>query len=285
MITKLFLFFELFKFEHTIFALPFAYLGAILAKHDCPEPYAWLWITLAMVGARTSGMGLNRLIDRHLDAQNPRTQDRALPKGLIKPAPVRLLVGFSFMLLLFSAYQLNLLCLFLSPIAILMLVSYSYLKRLTWLSHFSLGAILGCAPVGGWLAIRPEISVLPIVLGLSVLCWTAGFDIIYATQDLEFDKKTGIFSIPAAFGLKKALLISNCLHLLTVIGLGYVGWLANSGLYYWIGFGIVAGLLIYEHAIISPDDLSRVNQAFFTINGLISIILFLAVLVDLIILK
>jgi 4-hydroxybenzoate polyprenyltransferase len=274
------LFLELVKFEHTIFAIPFAYLGAILAKGGVPHIYYWFWITLAMVGARTSGMALNRLIDRRIDAQNPRTQNRALPQGLIKIAQVRVLVVLFFFLLLLSAYQLNLLCLLLSPIAVLMLVGYSYLKRFTWACHLVLGAILGCAPIGGWIAIRPEISLLPLILGLSVMCWTAGFDIIYATQDMGFDKQVGLFSIPTAFGLKKALFISAVLHLLTVIGLGYVGFLAESGVYYWIGFGLTTGLLIYEHSIISPTDFSRVNQAFFTINGLVSIILFFAALVD-----
>lgn len=274
------IFFELVKFEHTIFALPFAYLGAVLAEMKVPDFYYLVWITLAMVGARTSCMALNRLIDRKIDADNPRTQDRALPKGLIKPIHVKILVGISLLLLFFSAYKLNPLCLVLSPVAVLMLVGYSYLKRVTYGCHLVLGAILGCAPVGGWIAINPRICFVPIILGISVLFWASGFDIIYGTLDIEFDKRTNIHSIPARFGLKKALFISRLMHILTIVGLGYTGLLINLGMYYWIGFGLTILLLIYEHSIISPNNLSRVNQAFFTINGTISIVLFFATLID-----
>ncbi|MFH1097550.1 MAG: UbiA-like polyprenyltransferase [Candidatus Desantisbacteria bacterium] len=273
-LNKLMSFVELVKFEHTIFALPFAYLGAILACEGIPSLYYWIWITLAMVGARTAGMALNRLIDRYIDAKNPRTQNRALPKGLIPLWQAWLLVCGSFILLLFSAYKLNLLCLILSPFAVALLVIYSWLKRWTWLSHLGLGLVLACAPIGGWMAIQERLDIVPLLLGLGVLFWVAGFDIIYGTQDVDFDRQAGLYSIPQSFGITNALLISRFFHIFTVVALLMIGVLDNLGLYYWFGVITTTILLIYEHRLVSPTDLSRVNQAFFTINGWISVGLF-----------
>lgn len=273
-LNRLLQFVELVKFEHTIFALPFAYLGAILAYEMIPSFYYWIWITLAMVGARTAGMALNRLIDRCIDANNPRTQDRALPKGLIPIWQVWLLSIASFVLLLFSAYKLNPLCLILSPLAVVLLVGYSWLKRFTWLSHLGIGAVLSCAPIGGWLAIYGKFDIIPMLLGIGVLFWAAGFDLIYATQDVDFDRQNKIYSIPQSFGIENALIVSRFFHVITIITLIIIGGMTSLGLYYWFGVLITAILLIYEHSLVSPTDLSRVNQAFFTINGWVSIGLF-----------
>ncbi len=279
-LTRLLQFVELVKFEHTIFALPFAYLGAILACEMIPSFYYWLWITLAMVGARTAGMALNRLIDRHIDANNPRTQNRALPKGLIPLWQVWLLSIVSFVLLLFSAYKLNPLCFVLSPLAVAMLIGYSWLKRWTWLSHLGLGAVLACAPIGGWLAICGRFDIIPMILGLGVLFWAAGFDLIYATQDVDFDRQNRLYSIPQFFGIKNALFVSRYFHVVTIIILIIIGNMVPLGLYYWLGVMFTTILLIYEHMLVSSTDLSRVNQAFFVVNGWISIGLFGFTIVD-----
>jgi 4-hydroxybenzoate polyprenyltransferase len=279
---KLLQFVELVKFEHTIFALPFAYLGAILACEMVPSFYYWVWITLAMVGARTAGMALNRLIDRRIDANNPRTQMRALPKQLIPLWQVWLLSITSFVLLLFSAYKLNSLCLILSPLAVVLLVGYSWLKRWTWLSHLGLGAVLACAPIGGWLAIMGRFDITPIILGLGVLFWAAGFDLIYATQDVDFDRQNKLYSIPQSFGIKNALFVSRFFHILTVVALIMIGGMTSLGLCYWIGVITTTILLAYEHSLVSPTDLSRVNQAFFIINGWISLGLFGFTIVDIV---
>ncbi|MFH0774803.1 MAG: UbiA-like polyprenyltransferase [bacterium] len=270
------LFLELVKFEHTIFALPFVYLGGVLAYQGIFPLHYWVFLTLAMAGARTTGMTLNRLIDRKIDAKNPRTANRALPKELISIWQVWLLVFASLALLLFSAYKLNSLCLILSPVVVIMLVSYSYLKRFTCLTHLGIGLVLACAPIGGWIAIKGSITVLPIVLGTGVCFWTAGFDIIYATQDLGFDQKEGIYSIPASFGLKNALAISRIFHLITIISFILTGISGKMGLFYWAGILATSLLLIYEHSLISETDLSRVNTAFFSVNSLVSIILFIS---------
>jgi len=274
-LNKIRLFIELVKFEHTIFALPFAYLGALLAFRGIFPLSYWLWITLAMVGARTAGMALNRLIDCKIDAKNLRTANRALPQGLIPLWQVWLLVFGGFFLLFFSAYHLNFLALVLSPLAIVLLVSYSYFKRFTWATHFGIGVILACAPMGGWIAIRGDITFLPVILSLGVLCWAAGFDIIYAMQDLKFDQEENLYSIPRSFGLKKALTISKTLHLLTITCLFNLGILAHLTIYYWVGLVMATILLVYEHRLISPFDLSKVNQAFFAANGLFSLTVFI----------
>ncbi|MDI6782855.1 MAG: UbiA-like polyprenyltransferase [bacterium] len=274
MIAKIRLFFELVKFEHTIFAIPFAYLGMVLAAKGIPGFYFWFWVTLAMVGARTAAMAFNRLIDERIDAKNPRTANRPLPQKRIQRWQVILLAIISIGLLLISAGMLNPLCLWLSPIAIILLVTYSYTKRFTWLSHYALGLVEAAAPIGGWLAITGRFEFVPFLIGAAVIFWLAGFDIIYAIRDIEFDKKEGLYSIPVKFGLANGLVISAILHLFTIAFLIYTGIYLHLGLWYWIGILLTTGLLIYEHSIITPKDLSRLNQAFFTMNGWVSVVLF-----------
>jgi 4-hydroxybenzoate polyprenyltransferase len=273
---------ELVKFEHTIFALPFAYLGAILADKNVPSFRFWFWITLAMVGARTAGMSLNRFIDRFQDAKNPRTANRALPKGIIRVSHVWFLAIGSILLLLLSSYKLNLLCLMLSPVAIGLLFLYSYMKRWTAFTHLGLGLVLACAPVGGWIAVKGHFNLAPLILAGAVLFWVAGFDIIYACQDIDYDRKEGLRSIPAALGIGRALWVSRAFHLLTFSLLLIPGFLLGLGKFYWFGLFLVAGLLIYEHSIVSGKDLSRVNESFFVVNGCISMILFLTSLLEVI---
>lgn len=274
MLPKIKLFFELVKFEHTIFAIPFAYLGMIMAARGVPSFHFWFWVTIAMVGARTAAMAFNRLIDGQLDAINPRTANRPLPQRKINRGQVFVLAFFSLALLLISAGMLNPLCLWLSPVAVILLVTYSYTKRFTWLSHFALGLVEAAAPIGGWLAISGRIEFAPFLIGVAVIFWLAGFDIIYAIQDIEFDKQVGLYSIPVKFGLAQGLVISTILHLFTIAFLIYAGFYLHLGLWYWVGILLTTGLLVYEHSIITPKDLSRLNQAFFTMNGWVSVVLF-----------
>lgn len=272
--------FEFVKFEHTIFALPFAYGGAVLAQKGIPPLSKWLWLTLAMVGARTAGMALNRIVDRGIDAQNPRTQNRPLQTGLLHLSQARGLVVLSIGLLLMAAWQLNPLCLLLSPVALLLLSTYSYMKRFSWLTHFVLGLVLACAPIGGWIAITGRLAMLPILLGGAVLFWVAGFDVIYTCQDVAFDQRAGIHSLPVRVGIGRALLFSTLFHLVSLLLLLTVGVLEHLGPFFWAGWMAVAAILSVEHRLISPGDLSRVNQAFFVMNGWVSVLFFAAVFMD-----
>lgn len=281
---KLKVFFEMIKFEHTIFAMPFAYLGAFLAARGIPTAEKLFWITLAMIGARTAAMSLNRLIDRHIDARNPRTAQRALPAGQLKVYEVYVYTLLSFLLLGISAYKLNLLALFLMPIAVFFLVLYSYTKRFTWACHLVLGISLGLAPPGAWIGVTGHWALAPVLLGLGVMTWVAGFDVVYACQDVEFDRKEGLYSIPAVFGIKRSLEISSFLHILApglFIAVGVV--MSLSWLYY-IGVGIAIFLLFRQHYLVSADDLSKVGIAFFDLNGYLSILLFVFSVLDLLLL-
>ncbi|MCL4515787.1 MAG: putative 4-hydroxybenzoate polyprenyltransferase [Firmicutes bacterium] len=269
--SKLRIFLEMIKFEHTIFALPFAYAGALLASRGRVGLWQIAWITLAMVGARTAAMAFNRLADAELDAKNPRTMGRALPRRLLGKKEVWVYFFLAVALLLFSAAQLNRLALFLSPVALFFLIFYSYTKRFTWTSHLFLGWALGLAPIGAWLAVTGRIDWQPVVLGLAVTFWVAGFDVIYALQDVAFDQAEGLQSIPARFGVKHALLASLAFHILTLALFAVAGAALRLGVAYWIGLLLTAALLIYEHAIIKPDDLGRINTAFFTVNGVLSV--------------
>lgn len=279
---KLKIFLEMIKFEHTIFALPFAYLGAFLAAGGVPAAADMLWITLAMVGARTAAMALNRLIDRHIDAQNPRTAGRALPKGLLAIGEVYLYMALSFFLLAFSAYQLNSLALKLMPIAVLILVFYSYTKRFTWACHLFLGLALGLAPVGAWIGVTGQWALAPVLLGLGVMSWVAGFDIVYACQDAEFDRKKGLHSIPADFGVKRGLEISILLHVMAPLLFIATGLAMEMGWIYYIGVGVAIILLFRQHRIVSASDLSKVGVAFFNLNGYLSVLLFFFAVLDLV---
>jgi len=281
---KLKVFFEMIKFEHTIFALPFAYLGAFLAANGVPPAMKLLWITLAMVGARTAAMSLNRLIDRHIDSRNPRTAQRALPAGQLRVNEVYLYTVLSFLLLGFSAYKLNLLALWLMPIAVFFLVLYSYTKRFTWACHLVLGISLGLAPAGAWIGITGHWALSPVLLGLGVMTWVAGFDVVYACQDVEFDRKEGLHSIPAVFGLQRGLEISAFLHTLAPVFFIAVGVVMSMSWIYYVGVGIAIILLFRQHRLVSADDFSKIGVAFFDLNGYLSILLFVFSILDLILL-
>lgn len=282
---KLKVFFEMIKFEHTIFALPFAYLGAFLAAGGVPSAMKLLWITLAMVGARTAAMSLNRLIDRHIDARNPRTAQRALPAGQLKVNEVYLYTVLSFLLLGISAYKLNLLALLLMPIAVFFLVLYSYTKRFTWACHLVLGISLGLAPAGAWIGITGHWALAPVLLGLGVMTWVAGFDVVYACQDVEFDRKEGLNSIPAIFGVQRGLEISAFLHIIAPLLFIAVGVVMSMSWLYYVGVAIAIILLFRQHRLVSADDLSKIGVAFFDLNGYLSILLFIFSVLDLIILS
>ncbi len=276
---------EAIKFEHTIFALPFAYLGMILAARGA---YGWpgwdklLWVTLAMVGARSVAMSLNRLIDAGQDAMNPRTANRALPRRLLRPAEMLLFAVASAALLAISAYQLNPLCFKLLPLAAVFLVGYSYTKRFTWLCHLVLGLTDGIAPIGGWVAVNPTISaanlVPPLFLGLAVALWVGGFDLIYACQDIAFDRAHGLKSIPARFGPPVALQLSEMAHGASIGLLAAVGMLLALPWPFWIGVAAAAWLLMWEHRLVRPDDFSKLDLAFFNINGYLAVSVFVCTL-------
>jgi 4-hydroxybenzoate polyprenyltransferase len=272
---------EMVKIEHTIFALPFAFLGAFLAARGVPGPAQIGWILLAMVGARSAAMAFNRLVDLPFDARNPRTANRALPRKLLSRSFVVAFVMVSSLALVFAAFMLNRLAFMLSPAALAIVFLYSYTKRFTWLTHVFLGISLACAPVGAWIAVRGDIRSTPLLLGLAVILWVAGFDIIYSCQDLEFDRREPLHSIPKRFGLAGALWISALLHLVMVVVLGLLFWREGLGAISLAGLGLVAVLLAYEHSLVRPSDLSRVNAAFFTVNGWISVLLFVATGLDL----
>jgi len=272
---------EMIKFEHTLFALPFAFLGMVLAAGGWPAWWTVLWIVAAMVGARSAAMGFNRLVDRRIDAANPRTAGRALPAGLVSPRWVALFVAASAALLVFASWELNPLAFSLSPLALAILFLYSYTKRFTWASHLVLGLSLAGAPLGAWIAVRGDVRATPLLLAACVLLWVAGFDVLYALQDLEFDRRSGLFSIPARFGVVGALWISAVLHglmlgLLALLPRLYPG----LGAGFWIGWAGCVALIGWQHWVVRPGDLSRLNAAFFTANGLLSVWLFLATALD-----
>lgn len=272
---------EMIKIEHTVFALPFALSGLVLASSQPPTFLTVLFTIIAFVGARSAAMTLNRLIDMRIDAKNPRTADRALAAGRIKKSTALLFTIASFGLMLAAASQLPSLCLKLSPIAVIWLSFYSYTKRFTYLCHIVLGIALGGAALGGWIAAGGSLSQwAPWLLALAVSTWVAGFDIIYASQDVAFDQKEKLFSMPARFGIGNALTISKVLHMITSASLMALGLVLHLTLFFWIGFVVVLAMLFYEHSLVSKDDLSRVNAAFFTVNGVVSILAFVAILSD-----
>jgi len=278
-------FLDLIKFEHTIFALPFAYLGMLLAAGGLPTFYQFFWITVAMASARTLGMSFNRLADRHIDARNPRTANRPIQTGKISVPTVVIGSIVSVLVLTIAAWQLNELTLKLLPGAVVCLLGYAYTKRFTWLSHFMLGFTDGLAPLGAWAAVRGSLFTsadLPAWLLLfTVTLWIAGFDLIYACQDTEFDRAEKLHSLPARWGNAVALRVARLCHAITVGLLSAIGLVINLGPVYFSGVVIVAVLLIYEHSLVRPNDLSKVNVAFFNVNGYISITIFVATLLAL----
>jgi 4-hydroxybenzoate polyprenyltransferase len=265
---------EMIKIEHTLFALPFALLGAILAAGGLPNGRTLFWILVAMVGARSAAMAFNRLVDREFDSQNPRTRDRALPAGRVSPSYVRAFVIVAAAVFLLAAAMLNRLTLLLAPVALASILGYSYTKRFTEYSHLVLGWCLAIAPTGAWIAVRGALDdPLPLVMSLAVMTWVAGFDIIYACQDVEFDRKMGLHSFPARWGIRRALWIARGLHAITFLSLVGVFRLAHLRELGGVGLALTLLLLIRQHRLVRPDDLSRVNEAFFTTNASVSLLL------------
>jgi 4-hydroxybenzoate polyprenyltransferase len=279
---KIKIYLEMVKFQHSIFALPFAYLGAFLAEMKVPDFKTLFWITLAMVGARSFAMALNRIIDVEIDRRNPRTAERALPKGLLSISNAIVFSLFSLGLFLLAVYNLAPICRYLWPFVVIPFVIYQYTKRFTWLTHFVLGFCLGLAPIGAWIAVTNSISVEPFLIGAAVVFWVSGFDIFYAIQDIDFDRNQGLFSIPARFGIRKSLILTKVLHTASITLLIWLGIRLDLGLFYFAGIVFTALLLAYENSIIKPDDLSRLNLAFFNLNGLVSIIMFCFVVFEVI---
>ncbi len=286
MFQQITVFLRLIRFSHTVFALPFAIIGALLAAGGLPSASVCLWILVAMVAARTAGMGFNRFVDAEIDAENPRTQGREIPSGQIgKPAVAAFTLG-SAALFVFAAARLNPVALVLSPVVLVVLCGYSYTKRFTPASHFVLGLALGLAPVGAWVAILGTESLpgiaIPITLGTAVLLWVAGFDILYACLDIDFDRKRGLHSVPRHLGVKRSLRLAAALHAGMVLLLVAVAFLAGAAPAFLLGIAAVAGLLIHEHRLVRPDDLSKMNQAFFTVNSIVGLLLLAAVVIDLV---
>lgn len=273
-------FLEMIKFEHSIFALPFAYLGLILAEGGWPSLSLFGWVSLAMLSFRTMAMGLNRLIDAALDAQNPRTEKRALPAAKLTPAFVWLVSGIALAVFEIAAYRLGPLCLRLSPIPVLLAWLYPWTKRFTWLSHFVLGMILGIAPYGAWLGSRGEFSWVPAGLMLGVVAWVAGFDMIYALQDVAFDRQHGLQSFPVRFGVGATLRATRILHAVTLVSWFLAGRGAGLGSVYGVGMGLVSFFLIREHWLIRNFGLRKVEEAFFTMNAAVSMAVLFAAVAD-----
>ena len=271
---------ELIKVGHTVFALPFALSGLVLACAHLPSLALFFWTTLAFAGARAAAMSLNRVIDAEIDRKNERTSSRAIPQGTISKRNAVVFAILSFLIMILAATKLPSICLKLLPVAVIWLTLYSFTKRFTWLCHFALGIALGGAALAGWLAAGGELSGEPVwVLVLAVGTWVSGFDIIYACLDYQFDRQEKIFSLPVAFGIKKALTISSALHVVTVLALFYLGYCLKLGLAYNAGITMAAIALIWEHTLVHPHDLSKANTAF-NMNGLVSILVFSAIVID-----
>ena len=270
------------KFEHSIFALPFALSGTILASQTgFPEIQTIFWIVLAMVSARSLAMSLNRIIDKDIDLKNPRTKDRELPSGKMSYMQGILFSVLSLFVLIISSLQLPKLCLYLLPVAVIWFYIYPYTKRFTAFSHLWLGIALGASVIAGWIAVTGTInSFIPILLGFAVTFWVAGFDIIYACQDYNFDKENKLFSIPAKYGIKNSLIVSRSFHILTIVFLVFLGLIISPSYIYWLSVIFVGGMLLYEQSLVKHNDLSKVNIAFFTINGWVSIGFFVFILLE-----
>jgi 4-hydroxybenzoate polyprenyltransferase len=271
---KLRTYFEMVKFEHTVFALPFAYLGAFWAADGYPSAAQFCWITFAMIGARTFSMALNRIIDREIDARNPRTKDRALPMNLLTVAEVGGLTLVSLFVFLLSVYNLAPITHLLWPLILLPLTLYSYGKRFTDFANFGLGLCLALAPLSAWIAINNSISTVALLITFGVFFWASGFDIVYACQDIDVDRQEGLHSIPAKYGVEFSLNLTKILHILSIASFFAAGLLSSINPLFYFGVLLGALILFYENSIISPQDLSRVNQAFFTVNSFYSVVIF-----------
>lgn len=276
---------KLVMFSHTIFSLSFALIAMLLSANGLPSIRIIFWIGIAFIGARTGANAINRVIDGNIDAKNPRTSNRHIPKGEVKKSEVIILTVVSFGLLTLASFMLNPLCVKLLPVAIILLVLYSYTKRFTWACHIILGITCAGAPVGAWIAVTGTISWTSLVLGAANALWVAGFDIIYGSQDVDFDRKEGLYSIPAVFGIANALKISSLFHLITVILLTYLYFWAHMGWVYLIGIIIVAVLLYKEHKMVSPTDLINVKIASYNINQVVSIVFLIFSITDILLLR
>jgi len=271
---------EMVKFEHTIFGLPFVLLGAVLAADGIPDLSVLFWMIMAVVGARNFAMVLNRFADRKIDFKNPRTEGRSIFLPLLNSFYVWPVMLFFSFLFFFSSWMLNNLSFYLSFLVFFVIVIYSYSKRFTSFTHLFLGFVLGSAPAGAWIAVRGELELAPFFLFLAVLLWVAGFDLIYSCVDEEFDKKEGLFSIPVFVGTKKSLLISILMHILSVVFFIITGTILGMEILYWIGLGVASFLLVWEHYIVKPDDLTKVNISFFNLNALVSVFISLGGILD-----
>ena len=274
---------EMIKWEHSIFALPFALTGAMLAAHGLPTRHQLLWIVICMVSARAAAMAFNRLVDERIDAANPRTASRALPAGLLSRNFVTLFIVVSCIVFVLGAWQLNRLALWLSPAALLIVLGYSYTKRFTSFSHLVLGLALGIAPSAAWIAVAGALDPRIIILTIAVMLWVGGFDVLYACQDVEFDRLHGLFSIPRTFGVPRALFIARILHVQAWILLALIVVVFSLGKIAIVGIGVVGMLLAYEHSLVNAKDLSKLNAAFFTMNGVIAVVFFGFVAADLLV--
>lgn len=276
-------YFKMIKFEHSVFALPFALMSMVLAANGLPDSNTILWIVIAMVSARTAAMGINRYVDKDIDAANPRTKNRDLPRGNIS-ANKTLAYTITFIAIyFFSAYMLNKLTLILSPIPIILFVFYSYSKRYTAFCHLLLGLSLGLAPIGAWIAVTGTVSIIPIIISLAVIFWVAGFDMLYAIQDMDFDRENNLFSIPALIGVRVTLILSKVSHIITLIFLISLFFNSSLGYIYISGLIIISAFMAYEHSLLSKEDLSKLDIAFFNINAYISVTLGLFTIADILV--
>lgn len=273
---------EMIKFQHTVFALPFALLAAFVVAGGIPPAIKLAWILVAMVGARSAAMAFNRLVDAPIDAANPRTATRALPAGLVSRGFVAAFTLVSIAVFVFACWKLNQLALILAGPTLVVLLGYSFTKRFTSMSHLVLGLALGIAPIGAAVAIEGVFNLKVLPLTASVMLWTAGFDILYSMQDLEFDRSTGLYSIPSRLGAKRAFILARSFHLLALCGFVAFGWLFGLGAVYWLGIAAAVGLLLWQHSIVSPTDISRIDAAFFTANGILAAVVFLCGAIDVI---
>lgn len=275
-VEKISILLEMIKFKLTVFAMPFAFTGAFLAARGIPEWSVFLWIICAMVGARTSAMGFNRIVDRQFDGVNPRTVKRAIPAGEVKLKEAWLMVILAALLFFFACYQLNKLTLMLAPLALGLTFFYSFTKRFTSLCHLVLGVALAFAPLGGWVAVSGSLIDYPFALSIGVLFWVAGFDTIYGCLDVDYDRKAGLYSLPSRLGSRNAFRLAGLFHCAAFILFVITGIQMQLNYFYFIGLALTAGAMLYQHIIVSPTDLSRIHASFFSMNGLISVVIFCA---------
>jgi len=283
MLKKITILLEMIKFEHTVFALPFAFMGAFLSARGVPDGATFVWIVLAMVGARTCAMGFNRIVDRKFDELNPRTASRAIPAKAVKLKEAWAMVILAGGVFFFACYNLNQLTLILSPFALALTLFYSLTKRFTWLCHVVLGMALAFSPLGGWVAVSGSLQDYPFALSAGVLFWVAGFDTVYACLDADFDAKIGLFSLPSRFGRKNAFKIAVMFHIIAFALFVLTGITSGLNYFYYIGILFTGTALFYQHLVVNPKDLSKIQLSFFTLNGLISLTLFVSTWLSLVV--